>query len=91
MAAGSHTDVEKRGVVEKRAGKDESGSADEKVTSERAEDAASVRREGPEPPECVKRWTPEERAEKEKALKRKIDIRLLPAIIIMYILNYIDR
>ncbi|KAJ5901515.1 hypothetical protein N7495_002043 [Penicillium taxi] len=32
-----------------------------------------------------------ERIEAEKALVRKIDIRLLPMLIIMYILNYLDR
>ena len=35
--------------------------------------------------------TAEERAEREKKLVRKIDLRLLPLIILMYILNYLDR
>lgn len=39
----------------------------------------------------VNSWSPEERAEKEKKFLRKIDIRLLPILIVMYILNYIDR
>ncbi|KAK0385988.1 hypothetical protein NLU13_5705 [Sarocladium strictum] len=44
-----------------------------------------------QPPELVRNMTPEERAEREKKLVRKIDLRLLPMIILMYILNYIDR
>ena len=42
-------------------------------------------------PAYVAGLTPEEREQAEKALVRKIDIRLLPMIIIMYILNYLDR
>ncbi|XHG07461.1 hypothetical protein AWENTII_010608 [Aspergillus wentii] len=42
-------------------------------------------------PAYVARLTPEERAQAERALVRKIDFRLLPMIIIMYILNYLDR
>jgi hypothetical protein len=44
-----------------------------------------------QPPELVRNMTPEERAGLEKKLVRKIDLRLLPMIILMYILNYIDR
>lgn len=33
----------------------------------------------------------EELARMEKKLVRKIDARLMPAVIIMYLLNYIDR
>lgn len=36
-------------------------------------------------------WSPEERRQKEKKLVRKIDVRLLPILFIMYILNYVDR
>ncbi|SPO06720.1 related to nicotinamide mononucleotide permease [Cephalotrichum gorgonifer] len=43
------------------------------------------------PPEIVRAMTPEYRASLEKRLKKKIDLRLLPTIVIMYILNYIDR
>ncbi|KAH8777606.1 putative MFS transporter [Diaporthe sp. PMI_573] len=39
----------------------------------------------------VASWSPEERAAREKTLKRKIDLRLLPILSLMYILNYIDR
>jgi hypothetical protein len=44
-----------------------------------------------EAPAYVAGLSPEEREAAEKALVRKIDIRLLPMIIIMYILNYLDR
>lgn len=42
-------------------------------------------------PEIIRVMTPEHRLKVEKRLKRKIDLRLLPAIVLMYILNYIDR
>ncbi|PYH49411.1 putative MFS transporter [Aspergillus saccharolyticus JOP 1030-1] len=44
-----------------------------------------------EAPPYVASLTPEERQEAERALVRKIDLRLLPMLIIMYILNYLDR
>lgn len=80
-------------TAEKAFRSDESGSADEKASAAaasapRQEDSARQRLQ---PPECIRNLTPEERAQLERRLKRKVDIRLLPAIIIMYILNYIDR
>lgn len=36
-------------------------------------------------------WSPEERRKAEKKLVRRIDLRLLPILFIMYILNYVDR
>jgi hypothetical protein len=48
-------------------------------------------RRGMQAPELVARMSPEERQLAEAKLKRKIDLRLMPMIIIMYILNYIDR
>lgn len=44
-----------------------------------------------EAPMSVARMSDEERAAAEKALVRKIDLRLLPMLVIMYILNYLDR
>jgi hypothetical protein len=44
-----------------------------------------------EAPAYIQSLTHEERIRAEKALVRKIDLRLLPAIIIMYIMNYLDR
>ena len=43
------------------------------------------------PPPEIAAWSPEERARKERQLRRKIDIRLLPLLILMYVLNYLDR
>jgi hypothetical protein len=44
-----------------------------------------------QPPELVRTMTPDERKRAEKALVRKIDLRLLPMIVLMYIMNYLDR
>ena len=44
-----------------------------------------------EAPAYVASLSPEERERAEKALVRKINLRLFPMIIIMYILNYLDR
>lgn len=41
--------------------------------------------------ELVRAMSTEERLFKEKKLVRKIDIRLLPMLILMYIMNYLDR
>ena len=42
---------------------------------------------GREPPPYVKSLSPDERAIAERALVRKIDFRLIPTIIIMYVLR----
>ena len=73
---------------EKTSRDDETGSADEKIGSTNVENA---RRQRAQVPEFILSLTPEEREVLEKKLKRKIDLRLLPAVIIMYIMNYIDR
>ena len=75
---------------------DESGSVDEKPGAETVErpdsDSASPRTQTRlQAPEFIRNLSPEERERLEKRLKRKIDARLLPAVIVMYILNYIDR
>lgn len=44
-----------------------------------------------EAPPMVRDLSLEERQRLEKNLVRKIDFRLLPAVIIMYIMNYLDR
>ena len=44
-----------------------------------------------EPPPYVQSLSPEERASAEAKLVRKIDFRLIPPIIVMYIMNYLDR
>lgn len=45
----------------------------------------------PQPPEWIAALSPEERTAMENKLKRKIDLRLFPMVILMYIMNYLDR
>ncbi|KAI7657534.1 MFS transporter [Hortaea werneckii] len=42
-------------------------------------------------PPMMRDMTAEERKRKERIMVRKIDFRLLPPVIIMYIMNYLDR
>lgn len=42
-------------------------------------------------PASVQNLSTEQRVRVEKALVRKVDIRLLPMIVLMYIMNYLDR
>ena len=42
-------------------------------------------------PEFLRNMTDEERNHLEAKLRRKIDIRLLPMLVVMYIMNYLDR
>lgn len=58
-----------------------------------AEGLANNNRPNPrkEAPASVAHLSPEERAVAERALVRKIDLRLLPMMVIMYIMNYLDR
>ncbi|KAK8048523.1 hypothetical protein PG994_010253 [Apiospora phragmitis] len=44
-----------------------------------------------QPPAIIAMMSAEQRADLEKHLVRKIDWRLLPMIVLMYIMNYIDR
>ena len=44
-----------------------------------------------EPPPLVAAMSQEYRLEAERKLRKKIDTRLLPMIILMYIMNYLDR
>ncbi|KAI1454136.1 major facilitator superfamily domain-containing protein [Annulohypoxylon moriforme] len=43
------------------------------------------------PPEYIRSLSTEERRKAERALVRRIDMRLIPPVIFMYLLNYIDR
>lgn len=45
----------------------------------------------PTAPPVIAALSPEERRHLERRLVRKIDLRLLPPVILMYILNYLDR
>ncbi|KAI1419390.1 major facilitator superfamily domain-containing protein [Xylaria sp. FL1777] len=74
------------------AGRPSSSHDDAKSTrAAQVDDLQQAVARGLQPPEIIMRLTPEERIKLEKRLVRKIDWRLLPMIIIMYILNYIDR
>lgn len=44
-----------------------------------------------EPPPLVAAMSPEQRIHAEAKMRRKVDTRLLPMIILMYIMNYLDR
>ncbi|KAI8959315.1 major facilitator superfamily domain-containing protein [Daldinia sp. FL1419] len=70
------------------------GKDGEKATVQGIPDVANLTQanmRGLRMPEILARLTPEQRLELETRLRRKIDWRLLPMIILMYILNYIDR
>lgn len=41
-------------------------------------------------PECLRQYSPDKIALQERKLVRKIDLRLMPAMIIIYIINYLD-
>ncbi len=70
--------------------------ADDKFTAEHIsnttsfENVQTVRRKREAPP-LVRDLSTEERHRLEMKLVRKIDIRLLPMLVLMYIMNYLDR
>jgi hypothetical protein len=66
--------------------KDDYGSKDSAI-----EDATIRPQRTFQPPPLVQHMTPEQRADAEARLRRKIDFRLLPMVILMYIMNYLDR
>lgn len=38
----------------------------------------------------INHWTPDERVKAEQKLVRKLDFRLMPMMIVIFIMNYID-
>ncbi|KAI5860084.1 major facilitator superfamily domain-containing protein [Durotheca rogersii] len=72
-------------------GKDVEATAAHSGPSGGAADLDSAERRGLRAPEIIARLTTEERQELERRLRKKIDLRLLPMLVLMYILNYIDR
>lgn len=52
---------------------------------------AVPRRNGLQPPPLVAAMSPEERVIAEGKMRRKIDWRLMPMVILMYVMNYLDR
>ena len=62
----------------------------------RIEDVALSQRASPrpskrQPPELVRNMSTVKRARLERKLIRKIDLRILPSLILMYVMNYLDR
>ncbi|KAB8300553.1 hypothetical protein EYC80_000713 [Monilinia laxa] len=55
------------------------------------EDALSTPDKSSRIPEYVRNLTPEDRKRTESSLKRKVDTRLLPMVVLIYIMNYLDR
>ena len=69
----------------------ENGKANtEHVSHMTLEHVGTARRKREAPP-LVRDLSHEDRCRLEQALVRKIDRRLLPMIVLMYILNYLDR
>jgi hypothetical protein len=69
---------------------------DSKVTADRISDDVVPGTERPsklrlEPPPLVAAMSQEQRITAEAKMRRKIDMRLMPMIILMYIMNYLDR
>ncbi|RAL59817.1 hypothetical protein DID88_000446 [Monilinia fructigena] len=58
---------------------------------ELVEDALSTPDKSSRVPAYVRNLTPEDRKRTESSLRRKVDTRLLPMVIFIYIMNYLDR
>jgi hypothetical protein len=75
---------------------DESGSSDKGNSQQldvdsKAAPAVALGERAFAAPEWIRNLTPEERKSVEGKLKRKLDTRLMPMIVLMYIMNYLDR
>ncbi|RYP66371.1 hypothetical protein DL770_008812 [Monosporascus sp. CRB-9-2] len=81
-------DIEHTSSNEDRAQNLKSGQADHVSGVAKLDDARS---RGLQPPAFIANLSPEERVSFERRLVKKIDLRLMPMVILMYILNYIDR
>ncbi|CAF9918643.1 hypothetical protein IMSHALPRED_004365 [Imshaugia aleurites] len=77
--------------VTKGYGEDDDNKLAQHVSDTLLGDDPTVTRTRREPPELVKNLSLEERQRLETALVRKIDFFLLPCLILMYIMNYLDR
>ncbi|OLN93049.1 putative transporter C1002.16c-like protein 13 [Colletotrichum chlorophyti] len=83
MADGKPSDVEHASLYHEH----RAGNADDQPEPS----VGVAQRRGLQPPPIVAAMSQEYRLDLEKRLRRRIDLRLLPMIVIMYILNYIDR
>ncbi|RYP27642.1 hypothetical protein DL767_007572 [Monosporascus sp. MG133] len=81
-------DIEHTSSNEDRAQNPKSGQADHVSGVAKLDDARS---RGLQPPAFIANLSPDERISLERRLIKKIDLRLMPMVILMYILNYIDR
>lgn len=54
-------------------------------------DSALPAATGLQMPEILSRMSDDERQKLNDHIRRKIDLRLLPMVILMYVMNYIDR
>ncbi|RYP59209.1 hypothetical protein DL769_008643 [Monosporascus sp. CRB-8-3] len=81
-------DIEHISSNEDRAQNLKSGQDDHVSGVAKLDDARS---RGLQPPAFVANLSPEERISFERRLIRKIDLRLMPMVVLMYIMNYIDR
>lgn len=64
---------------------------DIEIVSSNVPSISRGQRKALQPPEYVRQMSPDERQKAEAALRKKIDLRLMPMIVIMYIMNYLDR
>lgn len=58
---------------------------------ELVEDDVSTPDKSSRAPAYVRNLTPEDRKQIESSLRRKVDTRLLPMVVLIYIMNYLDR
>ncbi|KAI9651247.1 hypothetical protein NHQ30_001285 [Ciborinia camelliae] len=68
--------------------------ADTKMSSnevEMVEDVSSTPDKPTDVPAYIRSLTPEDRKRMEHSLRRKVDTRLLPMVVLIYIMNYLDR
>jgi hypothetical protein len=57
---------------------------------DRAPSQSSAHSVVPKTDDAISHWSAEERARAEKKLVRKLDFRLMPMMIVIFIMNYID-
>ena len=92
MADTGNNKVDLEHVSSNEGGRDvDKGATDDKLAESGVANLDVARRRGLQPPEIIARLSPDERLALEAKLRKKIDLRLLPMVIIMYIMNYIDR
>lgn len=83
---------DEKGIDVEQSSRDEAlGSGTESGAEPKLSPGSEVDARGLRQPEILLNMSDEERAALEKRLVRKIDLRLLPMLVVMYILNYIDR